>query len=224
MDYTSLIAPKGTAGSIANWINYSDAILPLADILDDAQALLFRGGAAASASINPLRVQDMIETGVTLNVAAGAVSAARPSDFLGLLRMADQNNVEVKMKDVSSLIDRRAYDTSGNPLQGNSPAHVALGNEGGAPMFLFDIAPNANIVMTYAYFKEPARLSGGNTTNFLTTKFPHLLRAACLAVAADFLSDDAKYTRAVNRLATALNGINIAEDMMLAGMSIDRTY
>ena len=28
MDYNSLIAPKGTAGSIANWVNYSDTILP----------------------------------------------------------------------------------------------------------------------------------------------------------------------------------------------------
>ena len=41
MDYTSLIAPKGTPGSIANWINFSDTLLPLSDVLHEAQALIY---------------------------------------------------------------------------------------------------------------------------------------------------------------------------------------
>jgi len=37
MDYATLIAPKTTLGSIANWVNYTDTKIPVADIISEAQ-------------------------------------------------------------------------------------------------------------------------------------------------------------------------------------------
>ena len=39
MTYTSLVAPKGTTGSLANWVGYSK--LDTETVLDEAQSLLF---------------------------------------------------------------------------------------------------------------------------------------------------------------------------------------
>lgn len=221
MDYTSLTAPKGTPGSIANWVNYSGALLPLDDILTDAQALLVNGGVVdqSGGAIPPLRLIAMQEL-VTLALPANAATLAAPGDYLSSVLMQNPYGARIAMKDLSSVLMRQVYNNSGK-LQTAAYPNVYAFADG---EFVFDMPPNANLSLPFAYVgsNAVAPLSAQNPTNLLTTKYPHLLRAACLAVAADFLNDDDKYTRYGQRLVSMLKSINAADDLALTTMEADR--
>ena len=221
MDYNSLTAPKGTPGSIANWANYSSTILPLADILTDAQALLINGGVVdqSGVSIPPLRLIAMQEM-LTLALPANAATLTAPSDYLHSVLMQNPYGARIPMKDLSSVLMRQVYN-SGGQLQTAAYPNVYAFADG---EFVFDMPPNANLSLPFAYVgsNAVAPLSALNPTNLLTTKYPHLLRAACLAVAADFLNDDNKYTRYGQRLVSMLKSINAADDLAFMTGEVDR--
>lgn len=219
MDYASLTAPKGTAGSIANWINYSEAILPLADILLDAQALLISGGVAgAQGAVNPLRVNQMQKT-TALAIALGAGSVAQPSDYLAPIILQNLYGKAIRFKDTQTVLGRQTFDMNGVLQTATFPnAYAASGAN-----FIFDFGPNAAISLNLTYYAAPPFLSPTQNTNLLTTNYPHLLRAACLTLAADYLNDDDKFQRNVAKLAAMLNGVNVTDDLDLLGMQSDRT-
>ena len=214
MDYNSLVAPKGTKGSIANWLNYTDAILPLPDILTDAQAMLIVGGVPG---IAPLRVMAMQEA-TPVFLAAPAVSVALPGDFLSPVCLMNAVGVPVPLKDIASLLRRRPLDATGNPQQATYPSAYAVSGDS----MQFDFTVTAGTTLNLTYYGAPVALSVAAPTNILTTKYPHLLRAACLTVAADYMNDDGKYQRYMQRLAETLAGVNSADDLSYLGMEVDR--
>ena len=99
MDYDSLIASKGTPGSIANWVNFSDALLPLADILGDAQALIY----------DSLRVSYMRDI-VDLTLPSGESVVAQPASTLQIIGIWDDQNSKLWAKDEVSLQNMRTVD------------------------------------------------------------------------------------------------------------------
>jgi hypothetical protein len=111
MTYTNLVATKGTAGSIANWVNYQklEAVLPT--ILEEAQALLY----------SLLRVREM-QTTMTFKLGVGSTYYALPTRFqdpIGDLRCVNQN-FEVIHKIPSTVRQGRSFSTeSGGPLAVN---------------------------------------------------------------------------------------------------------
>jgi hypothetical protein len=220
MDYTSLVGTKTTAGSIAQWINVKDTILDLAGILYDAQCLLYNGGLnLGGKTINPLRVRDMITTGASVSLSAGAWAASLPSDFISPIALCDPLLTPLAHRDIPSLKRRRNL-SDGVAQQATYPFCYAIDGS----QFLFDYAPIEAITLVLDYYARPAVLSGSNTTNFLTTKYSPLLRAACLVAAADFMNDDGKYTRNVSKLAGMLEAINVTNEADLQNMQIDRTF
>lgn len=83
MTYTSLVATKGTVGSIANWVNYSKVETNLPTILDEAQALIYQ----------LLRVREM-QTTMHFKMTAGLSRYALPARFLdpiGEIHSTNQN-------------------------------------------------------------------------------------------------------------------------------------
>lgn len=50
----------------------------------------------------------------------------------------------------------------------------------------FNAKAQEAMVYSWLYYASPAPLGGANETNFLTDKFPTLLRKACLYIAAEF--------------------------------------
>lgn len=206
MDYDTLIAPKGTSGSIANWVNYSDALLPLSDILEDAQALIY----------DMVRLRPMYST-VDVAVAAGEISVALPDNLMDLVKIWDQYQVPLTALDQVSLESRRSKQSDGSWDTGTAPTAYTIFNE----LIQFDLAPDEDITLRAAGAFRPAFLSSTNKTNWLTKEYPHILRPACLAMAADFLNDDAKYNRYVTRVSALLKTAQQSDDMSIMGMQVD---
>lgn len=205
MNYASLIAPKGTAGSIANWLNYSDALLPLSDILQEAQALIY----------DMVRLRPMYATR-DLAVAAGEISVAMPDDMMDLVRLYDQYQAPLYALDQVSLETRRAKQSDGTWETGQPCAYAIFDEK-----IQFDVALDDAITFRLAAAFQPAYLSEENQTNWLTKRYPHILRPACLAIAADFLNDDAKYQRYLTRLSGLLKTAQQSDDMSVMGMQVD---
>lgn len=292
MNYTSLIASKGSSGSIATWVEYSKLDLP--PIVDEAQALLY----------SVLRCREMLAD-YTFTMAAGQSYVALPPRFLDPIGRIYLTSITstVRHKDANFLQRARNYaETSGtlgsNPFTTTSGSNTvtvnlvghgfnqdSVLNTSGATLFngatingtfpitsiidannfTIDITVlgttpsgsgagggsavayicdnlvagspswfgiwNENIYFNTAFFQTSLcklqffqslpLLSATNLTNFLTTRYPQLLRTACVAAAADFMKDDAEYQKGNARLAAMAQQISIENDMSLRGMELD---
>lgn len=71
------------------------------------------------------------------------------------------------------------------------------------------------------YYKSLPLLSSTNPTNFLTNRYPSLLRKACLAQAADWMKDDAEYQKHVTALSALVEQVSVENDMSMRGMEIE---
>lgn len=127
MTYTSLVAAKGNAGSIANWVGYTK--LDIATVLDESQALIY----------SLLRVREMM-TELSFAVSLNGAAIALPSRFLdpiGRIRLTSINT-PIRHKDSGFVQQARNYDeTSGtlgtNPfttVSGSNSVTVALASNG----------------------------------------------------------------------------------------------
>ena len=206
MDYDSLIAPKGTPGSIANWVNFSDALLPLSDILEEAQALIY----------DMVRLRAMYATR-DLAVTGGEIAVDLPDDLMDLTGVWDQFQSQLAALDQISLERRRAKQSDGTWETSTAPTAYAMFGE----QLQFDLAPDADITLRISGAFQPAMLGPTNKTNWLTKRYPHILRPACVAKAADFLNDQVRYDRAFNQLAALLKTAQQSDDMAVSGMQVD---
>ena len=59
----------------------------------------------------------------------------------------------------------------------------------------FDVAAFQQQLCRMDYYKSPVLLSSSNQNNFLTDRYPQLMRVACMASAADFMKDDAEFQK-----------------------------
>jgi hypothetical protein len=292
MTYTSLIAAKGTAGSIANWVNYTK--LDVSTILDEAQALIY----------SQLRTREMRSQRL-FALTAGASKISLPTGFLdpiGRIRIPTMN-YSFPQKDQSYVAASRSYSTSSGLLgtdaltttSGSASVDVALtghgfyqgaifkpagaaafngvtitgafpvvaiidadnftidigaldglptasGAGGGAAMtyscdniqqgtplcwgiwdetIYFDQAISQDVTATLNYFRSLPLLSASNPSNFLTNRYPQIVRTACQTAAADFMKDDGEYQKGGSRLMALIQSINAENDGFMRGMEIE---
>jgi hypothetical protein len=71
------------------------------------------------------------------------------------------------------------------------------------------------------YYQSLPLLSVTNQSNFLTNRYPQLMRRACVAAAADFMKDDQEYQKDFTALQGIVQQINIENDMGMRGMELD---
>ncbi len=64
----------------------------------------------------------------------------------------------------------------------------------------FDQAVFQTSLMQLQYYQSLPLLSASNQTNFLTNRYPNLMRVACLCAAADFMKDSEEYQKQFSRL------------------------
>lgn len=213
MNYATLVASKATLGSIANWVNWSDAKLPVEEILRSAQSFIY----------DNMRVTDMKEIR-TVSLAQDAASVARPGDLLSIIDLQDQYMQPISSVDLKSLVNRRVKDAAGDITRSSIPFAYALTKS----TIEFDFAAAQDIDLTLTGYFRAAWLGSGTggtvATNFLTDTYPHVLRPACLMFAADFLNDDAKYQRYATQFAAMLGQAMQSEEMNQMGMQVDVTY
>lgn len=288
MTYTSLVASKGTTGSIANWVNYSKLDLPV--VLDEAQALIYE----------VLRVREMKKEWV-FGVVAGQSAVSLPTRFLDpvgdMLDIVNQTQYAHLIE--GQINERRAYEqvtgsfgtnpftttldsslvsvgktahditqdstvtiaaataVAGITLNGAFPvvsvtdannyvidtgdtlANAATTGGGAVATFTaqrmvdgspscwsvwneqikFDVAFDAPATMKQLYFRQPELLSATNLSNFLTVRYPKLVRVATSAAAADFMKDDAEYNKHNTALLNLIQTTAAADDMIYRGAS-----
>lgn len=117
MTYTTLVAPKGTTGSLLNWIGYTK--VDVDTVLDESQALLYQ----------ILRVREM-RTEYTFSMAAGQANVALPSRFLDPIgKVYDTTNVtDYDQLDQGSVLRSRSYDSSPAGTFGTDPFTTTSGS------------------------------------------------------------------------------------------------
>lgn len=293
MTYTSLVAPKGTAGSILNWVGYGK--IDVDTCLTDAQALLW----------TMMRTREM-RSMWTFGMAVGQSRIALPTGFLdpiGKLRCTT-NGLRFEQKTQDQVTAARVYDNSfagsfgNNPFTtgavGSSLVTTVMANHGltqgsditiagsAAPIdgitmngtfpvdsiidpntfvidsgqsatagnvtgggaaatwtadqlietspsifaiwneaYHFDGAFDTAVTFRQPYFKSLPLLSPTNPSNFLTNRYPHLVRQACAAAAALFMKDMDAFNAEQQIMSGIIDQINIADDMSYRGAELD---
>jgi hypothetical protein len=101
-----------------------------------------------------------------------------------------------------------------NQLITSMPALFAIWDE----KIKFDCAAQQDINMVMPYFQSLALLSASNLTNFLTNRYPQLMRVACQAAAADFQKDTTEFQKSSTRLEAMIEQIAIDNDGFMRGI------
>jgi hypothetical protein len=102
-------------------------------------------------------------------------------------------------------------------LQQTFPQYFAIWDEAIHFEGAFPQTYNAQLL----YYKSPPLLSANNQSNFLTNRYPHLMRSACQAAAADFMKDDIEYQKCVTRLQNLITSVMAENDMQYRGLELD---
>jgi len=85
----------------------------------------------------------------------------------------------------------------------------------------FDAGFQQQYILRMNYYQSLPLLSSTNQTNFLTNRYPHLMRTACVTAAADFMKDDAEYQKGMARLTQLIEVGTMENDMQYRGLELD---
>jgi hypothetical protein len=170
IDFTTLTGAKTVSGSIQNWVNRSD--IPIVDILTEAEAFIFQR----------LRTQEMLASSA-LTILEGTNSIALQSDFLDPIEFKPyESNVGLAYVHEAELLSDR--DSAGALFDGVPIAYAILNN-----VMVTGVNALQDFSGIMTYYAQPAALSGSNETNWVTTKYPTMLRRSCLRFAYEFMKD-----------------------------------
>lgn len=185
--YTVLTGAKTVEGSIKNWVNRSD--IPSTDILTEAEAMIFE----------TLRVREMQARSV-LTFALGVQTASLPTGFLDPIGYQPYAwGGDLPFVHENALNEYR--DESG-ALESGTPSRWTIVGE----TAYVDVLPTLAFSGILLCYKSPTSLSGSNEINFLTTRYPSLLRYACMAKAHEHMKTD----QVANYLGLAMASIDKA--------------
>ena len=99
-------------------------------------------------------------------------------------------------------------------LVSGTPCRVAIFGEA----FQFECKYDVAATLKPVGYKIPTLLSGSALTNWLTVRYPHVLRVACLVQAWDFLDEDANYQRQLQKLMGLIESVNAQDDHSYRGL------
>ena len=201
INYTTLVADKSTSGSIKNWVNYD--LIPSVDMLTEAEAWIY----------STLRVREMEEVG-SISISLAASTVTLPTGF--------RDPIAIKLNSDSealTLVDRvrfddevAIYDSTG-ALPTGHPSYFTISGTN----YQFDTVMDEAKSGTQRYYKTPDALSGSNETNFLTTKYPALLRYVCSMIGYEHRKQWDEASRFEQRAANAIAIANAESDLALRG-------
>lgn len=209
MTYSTLIADKSTVGSIKRWINYD--LIPSEEVIEDAQAFIY----------SQLRVREMTTTS-QLTFEAGTVGAALPTRFLDPITMRDHFGNEIVLRESRDhYIDEQtldgAFTDNVSLLEADLPTSYSLISSAG---IIFDVTKSSagNATLLYVYYAAPALLAETtNETNFLTTRYPHILRNTALGFGYLFRKDDESAERHLKMATALIESANAESDLSRRG-------
>lgn len=205
MNYTDLIADKSTDGSIKYWINYTR--IDSAGVLDEAEKWIY----------SKLRIREMQEGPTDIAIAQNATSAALPDRFLDPLHFSIPGyNDDPPYYDINRFWAEAGRDTSGLlPIQ--MPGCFTIQGTTLLWNARSDVAYTGKLI----YYRRPAPLSGANETNFLTDRYPTLLRRVCIMFAAEARKEYDSMDRSELKAVAMLDEIKKESDLAMRGMELD---
>lgn len=179
MDYTTLVADRDTDGSLKSWINATD--IPSTTILEEAQAHIYQN----------LRVREMLTNGSgTISQGDEAIPLSSFTNYRQGHRLqiigttVDVAKSKLVRWPLDQVLDARSWDADGNRVQAR-PQWWATD----ASNIVLDSAADQDYPYEFWYYQALQSLSGSNLTNFLTDKYPAMLRYACLMKANEWKKD-----------------------------------
>lgn len=175
MDYAQLTAAKSTANSIASWLNWD--LAPVTDILAEAESSIY----------SELRVREM-KALATGTIVTAAVSLALPTYFLAPLsfRRIGASAGRIEIFDSEQMETRNCIDDTGAFISSVPTECQIIGDP---PVAYFNVESDDDYPYRLVYWARKAPLSGSSTTNFLTSRYPKLLRQACLAEGFSYMKE-----------------------------------
>ena len=197
MTFTTLTGAKTVPGSIQNFVRY--ARVPGEVVLEEAQSLIYQR----------LRVREM-KAASTVTIALDGYTSALPSRLLEVISMQDREGWNVypdKYISDDQMLRRRLYDEG--VLETGTPMYVAIFGE----LFQWDCKAEEARTLDIVYYQSlPLLAVTSNETNFLTTRYPNILRVACLAGAASFMKDDNEEAKQLAKLTALCDLANMEAD------------
>jgi hypothetical protein len=199
MSYSELIASKATLNSIRGWINWD--MTPAVDILAEAETFVY----------SSLRVREMKRT-VTGTLATGVTQTSLPPDFIaprsfkrigpygGKIEILDDKMFE----DCLPLMDDGTY-----PVE--TPTKCTIQDD--PPVALLNTRTDTQYPYRLVYWRRPESLDLTNETNFLTRRYPILLRATCLGYAHMFMKNAEQSDKWLGVAGTMINQANSDYDL-----------
>lgn len=181
MDYTTLVGTKSTPGSVANWLNRSD--LPVAEILSEAEAFIYER----------MRVREM-QAVATLTFAAGTSSADLPGNFLDPISYLPHGWGQPLLY-VHEETLRPSRDEDGNLFKSPTPSRWTVIGETAH----VDVELEGDFSGQLMYYARPIALSASNTVNWLTLRYPRLLRTVCMGIGYEHMKDHGQADRYLAR-------------------------
>lgn len=172
--YSTLVAGRGTSGSLKSWIVNDN--IPSDVILTEAQAWIWER----------LRVMgNMTSTTGTLGSATATIALSsrfrRPISF----RFTGTNAADPTQKLLDFLHRHRTYQSDGSLAEGQPQVFAISDN-----VMLFEVAANKAYPWEFHYFQALPVLSTDTETNVLTERYPTLLRHACLIFANEWRKNE----------------------------------
>jgi len=149
---------------------------------------------------------------------ASAVNSITPNGTYPVVSITDADNFVIDTGGTASASGSGGGSSAtytGSLLVQGSPICWSIWDD----QVKFNAAFDEAAVMSMLYYRLPDSLSATNTTNFLTIKYPRLLRVASLAIAAEFMKDDAEYNKQVAALQAMIRQTAITDDFSYRGAS-----
>jgi hypothetical protein len=204
INYTTLVADATVSGSIKYGINYSR--IDAEGILEEAQAWIYA----------KIRTRDMLAT-EDVAIALGASSVSFPTGYLDPIHFGIPGYMNrLRLKDIEWFRSHLGWDESAVMPEGVPTFWCDFGGS----MQLSTKADHA-YTAKLVFYKRPEALSGSNETNFLTTRYPTLLRRACGMFAAEARKEYDTYDRMEVRAIQAVADIMKENDLAMRGIELD---
>lgn len=167
------------------------------------------------------------QDGIFYTTGATALNGATIAGTFPITGITDANNFTI---DITSLGTTPTSSGTGggsavtyicDTLTAGTPmAWGILGNSAGQSI-IFDTSFFQTSLCRLQYYQSLPLLSTTNPTNFLTSRYPKLMRVACLCAAAEFMKDDTEYQKWSARLIDAIERVSNENDMQYRGMELD---
>lgn len=200
MRYSLLVAPKSEKASIRYWINHSE--IDAEGVLRDAQAYIY----------GAMRTREMRARSL-FNLTIGQEQDDLPARFLDPIHFLYRDGAgDIQLTDTGSLERLRAYETAGTVPPGRPQAYSLDGT-----LMRYDFKPTTAWPVLFQFYQRPVWLGPGVETNWVTERYPNVLRAACLMGANDIRQETVeskKWKAATDEL---IARANIENDYELRG-------